>query len=66
MAGLTDKQQGLMMLLIFILPPFITWTALGFPTGRAELGILASAFISGILAFTKEVLGWKETVKPEG
>jgi hypothetical protein len=46
------------MLFVFILPPFITWTALGFPTDRTSLGILASAFLSGILAYIKEMLGW--------
>ena len=59
MKGLNDIQQALLMLLVFVLPPVITWTALGFPTGRAELGILASAVLSGILVFIKEILGWK-------
>lgn len=45
------------MLLVFILPSLITWSALGFPTGRAELGILASAMLSGVLVFIKELLG---------
>lgn len=45
------------MLLVFVFPPLITWSALGFPTGRAELGILASSMLSGILVFIKEILG---------
>jgi hypothetical protein len=67
--GLTNRQQALLMLLVFILPSLITWSALGFPTGRAELGILASAILSGILAFVKELLGGRpppEKEEPHG
>lgn len=59
MEGLTNWQQALLMLAVFILPALITWTALGFPVGRAELGILASALLSGVLVFIKELLGGK-------
>lgn len=57
MKGLSNQQQAFLMVLVFVLPPIITWCALGFPTGRAELGILMSAILSGILAFVKEILG---------
>ena len=56
---LTDKQQAYLMLGIFILPALGTWMALGFPTGKTELGILGSSLISGIMAFIKELAGWK-------
>jgi len=59
MGRLTDIQQAIVMLLVFLLPPLITWTALGYPTDRVSLGILGSALLSGILAFLKEVLGGK-------
>lgn len=55
--GLTNQQQAWIMLAAFLLPPLITWTALGFPTGRSELGILIAAMLSGILAFIKEISG---------
>jgi len=45
------------MLFVFILPPLITWTALGYPADRISLGILGSAILSAILAFIKELLG---------
>ena len=45
------------MLLVFILPPIITWAALGFPTDRLAIGILVSAILSGVLVFLKEILG---------
>jgi len=67
--GLTDRQQALIMLLVFILPSLITWSALGFPIGRNELGILASSILSGILVFMKELLGGRpppEKVEPGG
>jgi len=56
---LTDVQQGILMFLVFILPPLITWAALGYPTDRTSLGILGSAILSGILALIKEILGYK-------
>jgi len=56
---LTDVQQAWLMLIVFVLPSLITWAALGYPTDRASLGILGSAILSGILAFIKELLGWK-------
>jgi len=59
MGRLTDTQQAIVMLLVFLLPPVITWTALGYPTDRVSLGILGSAILSGILAFLKELLGGK-------
>jgi hypothetical protein len=57
MNGLTNRQQAFLMLLVFLLPSFGTWAALGYPTETASLGILGSATISGILAFVKELLG---------
>ena len=59
MVKLTDKQQAYFMLLIFILPPFIVWLAEGFPVERATIGILLAGILSGIIAFIKELLGWK-------
>jgi len=47
------------MFLVFILPPLITWAALGYPTDRTSLGILGSALLSGVLALIKEILGYK-------
>lgn len=65
MKGLSNQQQAFLMVLVFVLPPIITWSALGFPTGRAELGILASAILSGVLAFVKEILGGKDSTLRE-
>jgi len=59
MGRLTDTQQAIIMFVVFILPPLITWTALAYPTDRVSLGILGSAILSGILAFLKELLGGK-------
>jgi len=60
---LTDQQQALFMLFIFILPVFAVWAGSGFPLERVELGFLTASVISGVLAFIKELLGWKP--KPE-
>ena len=60
MKSLSDSQQAILMFLVFVLPSLITWTALGFPTDRASLGILSSAILSGTLAFIKELLGIRE------
>ena len=57
--GLSNRQQALLMLFVFLLPPVITWLAMGFPTDRVTLGILGAAVLSGILAFIKELLGGK-------
>lgn len=59
MDGLTDKQQAMLMLLVFILVPFGTWTGLGFPTDKAALGLLASNLIAGLVLAVKEMLGGK-------
>ena len=59
--ALTDRGQAIFMLLVFILPAIATWCGLGFPTSKEALGILASAIISGILVFVKEMLGWQES-----
>jgi hypothetical protein len=56
MSGLTDNRQALLMAIAFLIP-IGTWCALGFPTDRTSLGILASAIISGIVAGIKELLG---------
>ena len=60
MKTLSDSEQAILMFFVFVLPPVITWTALGYPTDRASLGILGSAILSGILAFIKELLGIRE------
>lgn len=57
MRGLSNREQAVLMLLVFLLPPLITWTGLGFPTDRNSLGLLASAMLSGVLVFIKEILG---------
>jgi len=59
MGKLSDTQQALLMLLVFILPALITWTANGMPTDRASIALVLSNVLSGILAFVKEMLGGK-------
>jgi len=59
MIKLTDTQQATLMLLVFVFPAFIVWTALGMPTDKAALGLLLSSVLSGALVFIKELLGWK-------
>jgi len=59
MGKLSDNQQAWLMLLVFILPVLITWTASGTPTDRTSISLLASGILSGILAFIKEILGGK-------
>jgi uncharacterized membrane protein YqaE (UPF0057 family) len=56
---LNDNQQAFLMLLVFILPALGVWFASGMPSDKVALGLLASAVLSGILAFIKELLGWK-------
>jgi hypothetical protein len=58
---LTDRMQALLMLLVFVLPAFITWAAMGMLTAKVSVGLLVSAVLSGVLAFVKELLGWKPT-----
>ncbi len=55
--GLSDKEQAALMMLVFVLPPIITWCGLGMPTDRGSLGLLLSSILSGILVFVKEILG---------
>lgn len=57
--GLTDLQQAILMLFVFILPSLIAWCALGMPTDRVAVGLLLANILSGILAFCKEMLGSK-------
>jgi len=59
MHKLSDREQAFLMLLVFMLPPLITWAGLGMPTDKGSLGILMSAILSGVLAFIKELLGGK-------
>jgi len=57
------------MFLVFVLPSFITWSAMGMPTGRNEVGLLFSSVLSGVLALVKELLGGrppKEEEEPHG
>lgn len=44
-------------MLVFVLPPIITWAGLGMPTDRISLGLLLSSILSGVLVFIKEILG---------
>ena len=55
--GLTDKQQAVVMFLVFVLPAFATWAAGGMPTDRVTVGILVSDFIAGCIVALKELLG---------
>lgn len=60
---LTDTQQAFFMLLVFVLPSMTVWFGLGMPTDRTALGLLGAGIVSGILAFIKELLGWKPSEK---
>lgn len=60
MDGLTDKQQALLMLFVFILVPVGTWAGLGFPLDRTAVGLLASDIIAGVILGIKEALGGKQ------
>lgn len=55
--GLTDFQQGILMLLAFVLPSFTAWLGTGAPTDHTALAMLAAAVLAGVLAFVKEQLG---------
>jgi len=57
--GLSDKEQAALMLLVFILPVLITWTANGMPMDKASISLVISGMLSGILVFIKEILGGK-------
>lgn len=57
MRGLSNREQAILMLLVFLLPPIITWAGLGMPTDRISMGLLLSAILSGVLVFIKEILG---------
>ena len=59
--NLTDRQQALVMFLVFVIPAFIVWFGLEMPTDRAAIGLLAANILSGILAGLKELAGWKES-----
>ena len=54
---LTDKQQAFLMFAAFVLTSLATWMGLGYPTGRAELGLLGSSLMGGLIAAIKELLG---------
>jgi len=55
--GLSNREQAILMCLVFTLPAIITWTGLGMPTDRVSIGLLISAILSGVLVFLKEILG---------
>jgi hypothetical protein len=57
MGRLSDRQQAWLMLLVFILPVLITWSANGMPTDKASVSLVVSGILSGILAYIKEILG---------
>jgi hypothetical protein len=59
MSGLSNGQQAILMLLVFILPVWVAWTANGSPTDRTSLSLVFSGSLGGILAFIKEILGGK-------
>jgi hypothetical protein len=62
--ALTDQQQALFMLLVFVLPAFLSWLGLGAPLDRVGLALLGSGIVSGILAYVKEALGTVSTPAP--
>lgn len=64
MPGLSDRQQGLLMLFAFLIPAITglsAWAALGMPTDREALGILLSGILgnlaAALIAYSKEVAG---------
>ena len=57
MRGLSNREQAIIMCMVFVLPSVITWAGLGMPTDRASLGLLLSSILSGVLVFLKEILG---------
>lgn len=58
---LTDRQQALVMFLVFILPALLIWIGAEMPTDRAGISLLLYGVIAGILAGLKELAGWKES-----
>ncbi len=54
---LTDKQQGYLMMIAFIIPPFTVWASSGFPTDTISVGLVAAGVLGGILAMGKEFGG---------
>jgi len=52
------------MFVAFLIPPLVTWTALGFPTDKAAIGILVAALLSASFAFIKEILGGQPSPNP--
>jgi hypothetical protein len=59
MSGLSNGVQAVLMLLAFILPVWIAWTANGSLMDRNSLSLVFSGSLGGILAFIKEILGGK-------
>ena len=57
MRGLSNREQAIIMCMVFVLPSVITWAGLGMPTDRNSLGLLVSSMLSGVLVFLKEILG---------
>jgi hypothetical protein len=60
-----QQQKGIMLLLVFILPVWITWAGMSMPTDRASLGLLLAGTFQGILAFIFRQLGWKTPTNGE-
>lgn len=61
MVELTDRQQAVVMFLVFILPAVMIWIAQEMPTDRSGISLLLYGVIAGILAGLKELAGWKES-----
>ena len=61
MIQLTDKQQALVMFLVFVLPAVLIWLGADMPLDRSGISLLAYGIVAGILAFLKELAGWKES-----
>lgn len=58
---LTDRQQAVVMFLVFVLPAVLIWIGEQMPIDRAGISLLLYGVIAGLLAFLKELAGWKES-----
>ena len=58
---LTDRQQAVVMFLVFVIPAVMIWVAQEMPFDRAGISLLIYGVLAGILAGLKELAGWKES-----
>lgn len=61
MVQLTDREQALVMFLVFVLPAVLIWLGMEMPMDRSGISLLLYGIVAGILAFLKELAGWKES-----